>query len=308
MAKLTKQDISVRWAETGSISAPSTSYVQAGWLAVKPPRQYLNWIENRQDNQLAYINQAGVCEWDSATEYEGGFSYVQGSDNKVYKCLSDNTNKDPTDQPANAAFWQLAFYEYASGVSIASGLTTLSNNYASGAGITDPASFRSAISCYSKTQVDAMFATGMTIKSVYASTTSSFTIASNTPIDGSPPQITEGDQILTSSITPSSSSNKVRVRLCLPYYIRESDGVVHVHRQGVANALRSIHISVGDNVAAEVSFDGAISLVVEDSPATTSAVTYEARVGYSGGGNDIVVNSQTRVPQIVTLILEEIKG
>lgn len=111
MAKRVKPDYSVVWAELGAATKPVDSYIQAGWLAVKPPRQYMNWIQNRQDSMLAYLNQAGIPEWNDTTAYEGDFSYVQGSDNRVYKCLLSNTNKNPTSQPANASYWKVAFVE-----------------------------------------------------------------------------------------------------------------------------------------------------------------------------------------------------
>lgn len=153
MTKLTKPDYTVRWASLGDNTKPLDSYIEQGWLAVKPPRQYFNWLDNRQDNMLAYVNQAGIPEWDNGTDYEGAFSYAQGSDNQVYRCIADNgpgisgaNDKDPTDQPANAAFWELAFGTAAASAQNAEDISDLRDDYEVGAAITDPAAWRTAIS------------------------------------------------------------------------------------------------------------------------------------------------------------------
>lgn len=157
MAKLTKPDISVRWASLGDNSKPLDSYIQNGWEAVKPPRQFFNWLDNRQDSLLAYLNQAGIPEWDAVTEYEGSFSYVQGSDNKVYKCLADNTNTDPTFQPANAAFWVLAFAEKSNFDAVETRVATLETEMGDGSGVTNAAAWRTAI------QVSSILPSGMVV-------------------------------------------------------------------------------------------------------------------------------------------------
>lgn len=146
MTKRTKPDYSVVWAETGDNTKPLDSYIGQGWLAVKPPRQYFNWLDNRQDNAIAYLYQAGVPEWDDTTEYEGGFSYVQGSDNKVYKCLADSTGDDPTDQPANDAFWELAFAEKGDFYDLDERVDDLETQMGDGSGVTNAAAWREAIS------------------------------------------------------------------------------------------------------------------------------------------------------------------
>lgn len=151
------------WAELGDNTKPVDSYIQNGWLAVKPPRQYMNWIQNRQDSMLAYLNQIGVSEWDVNTDYHGGAgtatcSYAQGSDGKVYKCLADNgpsvtgaTSKDPVNQPANAAFWRVAFADKSDFDSLASTVATHTTQIGNGSGVTDPAAWRTALSAVALT-------------------------------------------------------------------------------------------------------------------------------------------------------------
>lgn len=158
MTKRVKPSYSVVWAELGDNSKPLDSYIQNGWEAVKPPRQYFNWLDNRQDSALAYLYQAGIPEWDNATPYEGNFSYVQGSDSKVYKCIANNTNTDPTN-PANAAFWEEAFASKAAYDALAADVTALETQMGDGSGVTNPVAWRSAlgVSPTSDTVIDADF-------------------------------------------------------------------------------------------------------------------------------------------------------
>lgn len=164
MAKRIKPNYQRVWAETGNVTKPVDSYIQEGWLAVKPPREYMNWIQNRQDNMLAYINQLSITEWDANTDYHGGAgtatcSYVQGSDGRVYKCLADNgpsfvgaINKDPVVQPGNAAFWIEAFGSKAAVDANAADIATLETQMGDGSGVTNPASWRTKLSVPSLTE------------------------------------------------------------------------------------------------------------------------------------------------------------
>lgn len=173
MAKKIKPNYQRVWAELGDSTKPVDSYIQNGWLAVKPPRQYMNWIQNRQDSMLAYINQLGMSEWDTDTDYHGGAgtaecSFVQGSDGKVYRCLADNgpsfvgaTGKDPTNQPTNAAFWQVAFATKQEYDATAATVATHTTQIGDGSGVTDPAAWRTALDVYSQTQVNNLLPSGM---------------------------------------------------------------------------------------------------------------------------------------------------
>ena len=85
---------------------PSVSYAEEGWLQVKPPYQYENALNFKHDQMLAHLNQLGIPEWDSTTEYQAGKSYVQGSNNVVYKCIQTHINKNPA-TAGNEAFWNV---------------------------------------------------------------------------------------------------------------------------------------------------------------------------------------------------------
>lgn len=105
MVDYVKQDMSLIWAELGDYVAPLNTKITEGWLVEVPPRQYWNWIENRQDKMLAYLAQKGIPEWDATTEYLINKSYVQYG-GVVYKAILTGTNKVPSSEPT---YWSIAF-------------------------------------------------------------------------------------------------------------------------------------------------------------------------------------------------------
>lgn len=108
MAIFTKPNFNSVWAESGVKSAPSSAKVSQGWIVEIPPYEYENWIQNRQDQILAHINQFGIPSWDSETEYQANKSYVQGlTTGVVYRAVITHTNRNPETDPGGA--WTLAF-------------------------------------------------------------------------------------------------------------------------------------------------------------------------------------------------------
>lgn len=96
MAEVLKPvDINKIWSASGDILAPSDTKISQGWAVEIPPRQYFNYIDNKQDRGIAHINQHGIAVWDNVTEYQAGKSYTQGSDGNIYKALQTNTNQNP---------------------------------------------------------------------------------------------------------------------------------------------------------------------------------------------------------------------
>ena len=113
MPLITKPDFTYVWASGGAVVAPNDSKKQLGWVAEAPPFQYDNWLQNRQDQMLAHINQRGIAAWDALTNYEaGGLSYVQGSDGKIYKSVAASgptaTVQNPTTDGTDT-YWAIAF-------------------------------------------------------------------------------------------------------------------------------------------------------------------------------------------------------
>lgn len=107
--KPTPSKINTIWATnavTGDVTEIDTSKIQQGWIQEKPPYQSENWINQQHDQYIAYINQLGVPEWDQYTEYQSGKSYVQASNNLIYKCIQTHVNKNPA-TAGNEAFWNV---------------------------------------------------------------------------------------------------------------------------------------------------------------------------------------------------------
>lgn len=107
MTDIIKLDMTKIWAASGDKIQPSDAQMDSGWLVQQIPRQTWNWFENRQDNNIAYMLQKGIPEWDSTTEYRASKSYVQRN-GVVYKCLVTGVNLDPLVGTTN---WTKAFPE-----------------------------------------------------------------------------------------------------------------------------------------------------------------------------------------------------
>lgn len=99
------------WASAGDILDPGDTKYALGWSPEIPPRQWENYIQNKQDNFIAHANQHGICVWDAETEYQwtalGTKSLVMGSDGAIYRALTTNTNQDPT--LTVGVHWEIAF-------------------------------------------------------------------------------------------------------------------------------------------------------------------------------------------------------
>ena len=108
MAVINKPDMNYGlWAENGNIEIPSSEKVELGWIAEKPLNEQMNWVQNRQDAMLQYINQHGIAEWDNVTEYP--INAFVAREGVVYKSLSQNVDKDPT---LNTSIWTVAFADF----------------------------------------------------------------------------------------------------------------------------------------------------------------------------------------------------
>lgn len=112
------------WAhEAGDgIDTPSNEKIAIGHVVEKPPFEIVNYIENRQDQGLAYLFQQGISEW------ENGFTYPVGAlvkrSNVVYKAITQNTGADPLLSPA---VWEIAFYRNADGVAVGNDVASIKN-------------------------------------------------------------------------------------------------------------------------------------------------------------------------------------
>ena len=153
----------------------------------------------------------------------------------------------------------------------------------------------------------AMLPNGSVLQTVSAEYTTQSNITGTIPLDNTVPTSSEGAQILSASITPATTSNKVLVRLS-GFGGRGSDAQVVI-----ATLFRG---STCINVSACYQTNAATMLVplvaqVMDSPASASALTYTVRVG--GSSADISLNGNTTNGYFggaarVVLTLHEIKG
>lgn len=155
-----------------------------------------------------------------------------------------------------------------------------------------------------------LFAVGSILQSVSAEITDySTTYSAIIPIDDSVPQISEGSQILSVSITPKYASSKIRCRFVTA--CASGSGAVYISaalfRNSDANAIASNAVGTP-----ATNWPTMLALEKDDSPATTSATTYTIRIGPQSGGYNMKINGagNTRVhggAARAVLVVEEIK-
>jgi hypothetical protein len=113
MTIITKPNYTNIWSSGGAKVAPNDTKIQQGWTAEVPPFQYENWIQNRQDQFIAHVNQRGIPVWDGLSEYEGGgLSYTQGSNGVVYKSVTASGPSLVVQNPTTdgtGTYWVKAF-------------------------------------------------------------------------------------------------------------------------------------------------------------------------------------------------------
>lgn len=129
MAEILKpNNLSSIWAANGERIKPADEKILRGWVVEIPTMQNENWIQHRQDQAIAHINQHGIPVWDAFTQYLGGKSYVQGFDGKIYKANVNNVNTNPLE---DNNVWSVAFLsaDDVAGHKIFNGYTLISSNF-----------------------------------------------------------------------------------------------------------------------------------------------------------------------------------
>lgn len=111
------------WAEGGNIEIPSSEKVEEGWVVEKPLNETMNWLQNRQDRMLQYINERGIPEWDSRTQYPLD-AFVARS-GVIYKAISPNTDNDPT---LHTTIWIIAFVSYSDFIDYTEKIDSIEND------------------------------------------------------------------------------------------------------------------------------------------------------------------------------------
>jgi hypothetical protein len=119
--------LSKTWASSGEKREPSDAKKGLGWVAEIPTYQDFNWLDGRQDEALAHINQHGIAVWDNGTEYQANKSYVQGSNGNIYGAKTTNTNINPVTDTDYSDWIPLLVFQNAFQPTIT---LTLQNNFA----------------------------------------------------------------------------------------------------------------------------------------------------------------------------------
>jgi hypothetical protein len=133
---------------------------------------------------------------------------------------------------------------------------------------------------------------GAVLQVVYASTTANTSGNTAIPLDNTIPQITEGVEMLTSTITPKSATSNLIIQATM-YFGETANGANYpaaaLFRDSTANAL-----ATGYNRAAFNAFDAAAPVQITHSVASssTSATTFKVRCGLDAT-QTIVLNGVT---------------
>jgi hypothetical protein len=124
-------------------------------------------------------------------------------------------------------------------------------------------------------------AVGAVVQVAYAEYTTNADVTGTIPADDTIPQNTEGVEILNVSITPKSTTNKLRVIFSTAFVTNTAGGVSQIHalfRDSSANAIAvcTCHTAGSGFVTPQV-------IIHEFVPGTTSPVTLSVRGGNNGG-------------------------
>lgn len=149
-----KPNVNTIWAETGEVIEPAVAKVAQGWIEEIPDFEFENWLQNRQDQFNAHVNQFGIPVWDSTTEYIENKSYVQGSDGEIYRAKTTHINSNPTNSSTN---WTKAFDNFDESYSKVEADGRFAAKTANLSDLTNAATARSNLSVYSKTESDVKY-------------------------------------------------------------------------------------------------------------------------------------------------------
>lgn len=146
-------DVNNVWASSGDIINPGAAKFATGWTTGEIPlRQHFNYLDNKQDQFIAHVNQMGVPVWDNVTNYQADKSYVQGSTTgTIYRCVQTHTNQNPETDLTNT-YWTIAFAGAGEFYTKAETDTAYMAKAQNGADIPNIATFRANISIYSKAE------------------------------------------------------------------------------------------------------------------------------------------------------------
>ncbi len=269
----------------------------AGWedatlsgenLPVLGEDQGLHYIETYQ---ISYVFQEGISEYDSGTEYRINSIVKKSGTVDIYKSLADaNTGNALTDGTKwslcgnlsnlpSATLGTAAYIDtgivsgkipligtQSASTSLA-GLTQLADTSATNTGTSNTTAV---------TPASLAAKSGLTAQVVNFQTGAVATGTTQIPYDDSVPQNSEGDQYMSLSITPKSSTNKLKIEVI---FFAESSVVSRItaalFQDSTANALIA-------NSVSDINSSGAsapITLSYYMTAGTTSPTTFKVRGG-----------------------------
>ncbi|HEY8353818.1 MAG TPA: hypothetical protein VIK69_02235 [Methylophilaceae bacterium] len=151
-------------------------------------------------------------------------------------------------------------------------------------------------------------AIGRVVQSVYSQNTAYTAITANIPLDNTVPQIGEGTQVLAATITPSSATNRIRMRAVVPLCSDATANralIAALFVGGSVDAVRAYFL----NTVPATAF-AQIVLEHNQVAGTTAPVTVTVRAGASAGTaflNGGPTQSWLGGAQAATLTVEEIR-
>lgn len=98
------------------------------------------------------------------------------------------------------------------------------------------------------------------------------------PLDDTIPQNTEGFEVMTVTITPTSTSNTIRIEAIALMGGVDAHTIVALFRDSVADALAVCDLRANSSDA------GFGVIKFQETAPSTSAITYKIRIGKSSGG------------------------
>lgn len=121
---------------------------------------------------------------------------------------------------------------------------------------------------------------GAILQVVETSYSTAASTSSVIPLDSTIPQNTEGTQILSASITPTSASNKLLIEVSLPFLDGNTGVVVYsaLFQDSTANAIAG-----GTNTTAGSGYTEALYYTHYMTAGTTSSTTFKVRYGPHSG-------------------------
>ena len=127
---------------------------------------------------------------------------------------------------------------------------------------------------------------GGVIQTIHKDYRTFFSTTALIPLDDTIPQNTEGAEVFTQAITPTSTSNFIKITVVLNV-ANDSTNNLHVAAVFKDSGANAIGAAWAKTISANAP-NSPMVINFTDSPSSTSAVTYKVRVGYSGNSASTV--------------------